>query len=178
MHLWQMRLLSVGLATLHPQGQLNRQPQCSSEPQASCTYEQKVSNAAWIPRWFECSFRWEHFDAAKFCHLDIKWVMQQICCSATVNFLFSFFFVAFKRPLSISIYISECTCISMNQHQNKTKKKSVAKQCHPHVIFKLIKHLVDWHCGKLKWEICSFSLFRCFLSVLECGETGVLQVVL
>lgn len=142
MHLWQMLLLSVGLATLHPQGQLNRQPQCSSEPQASCTYEQKVSNAAWIPRWFECSFRWEHFDAAKFCHLDIKWVMQQICCSATVNFLF-FFFVAFKRPLSISIYISECTCISMNQHQNKTKKKICGKTMPPTCYFQ-INQALSW----------------------------------
>lgn len=154
MHLWQMLLLSVGLATLHPQGQLNRQPQCSSEPQASCTYEQKVSNAAWIPRWFECSFRWEHFDAAKFCHLDIKWVMQQICCSATVNFVFFVFFLCRIQKTFIYIYIyihlylrmyMYLKFAPMNQHQkqNKTKKKICGKTMPPTCYFQ-INQALSW----------------------------------
>lgn len=142
MHLWQMRLLSVGLATLHPQGQLNRQPQCSSEPQASCTYEQKVSNAAWIPRWFECSFRWEHFDAAKFCHLDIKWVMQQICCSATVNFLFFFFCSIQKTFIYIHLYLR--MYMYLNESASKQNQKKICGKTMPPTCYFQINQALSW----------------------------------
>lgn len=142
MHLWQMLLLSVGLATLHPQGQLNRQPQCSSEPQASCTYEQKVSNAAWIPRWFECSFRWEHFDAAKFCHLDIKWVMQQICCSATVNFLFFFFCSIQKTFIYIHLYLR--MYMYLNESASKQNQKKICGKTMPPTCYFQINQALSW----------------------------------
>lgn len=145
MHLWQMLLLSVGLATLHPQGQLNRQPQCSSESQASCTYEQKVSNAAWIPRWFECSFRWEHFDAAKFCHLDIKWVMQQICCSATVNFLFFLFFCRIQKTF-IYIHLYLRMYMYLNELASKTKQnqKQICGKTMPPTCYFQINQALSW----------------------------------
>lgn len=143
MHLWQMLLLSVGLATLHPQGQLNRQPQCSSEPQASCTYEQKVSNAAWIPRWFECSFRWEHFDAAKFCHLDIKWVMQQICCSATVNFLFFFFFCSIQKTF-IYIHLYLRMYMYLNESASKQNQKKICGKTMPPTCYFQINQALSW----------------------------------
>lgn len=146
MHLWQMLLLSVGLATLHPQGQLNRQPQCSSESQASCTYEQKVSNAAWIPRWFECSFRWEHFDAAKFCHLDIKWVMQQICCSATVNFLFFFLFFCRIQKTFIYIHLYLRMYMYLNESASKTKQnqKQICGKTMPPTCYFQINQALSW----------------------------------
>lgn len=145
MHLWQMLLLSVGLATLHPQGQLNRQPQCSSESQASCTYEQKVSNAAWIPRWFECSFRWEHFDAAKFCHLDIKWVMQQICCSATVNFLFFLFFCRIQKTfIYIHLYLRMYMYLNESASKTKQKQKQICGKTMPPTCYFQINQALSW----------------------------------
>lgn len=144
MHLWQMLLLSVGLATLHPQGQLNRQSQCSSEPQASCSYEQKVSNAAWIPRWFECSFRWEHFDAAKFCHLDIKWVMQQICCSATVNFLFFFFCRIQKTFIYIHLYLRMYMYLNESASKTKQNQKKICGKTMPPTCYFQINQALSW----------------------------------
>lgn len=145
MHLWQMLLLSVGLATLHPQGQLNRQPQCSSESQASCTYEQKVSNAAWIPRWFECSFRWEHFDAAKFCHLDIKWVMQQICCSATVNFLFFLFFCRIQKTfIYIHLYLRMYMYLNESASKTKQNQKQICGKTMPPTCYFQINQALSW----------------------------------